>query len=279
MRLLANNTRTNNTSVTAGVETITPEVAEAMLEGNVVNRNLRQRRVNLYAKQMLQGLWRVTGEAIVFSETGQLLQGQHRLTACIEAGVPFQTVVVRGVDFEAMRVMDTGAARTPGDSLKLEGIVDENNSAAALRRLYAIDGGFPTNPNLMNLITRDDLVGFYQEHQELIEAAREYGAPCRNMLGHSRSMWIVLAFLVMQSDRDLGREFMEGLATGAGLPVGDARLAYAKLLHSKKAQGQTLTWQQVVATGIKTYNKWLNAEDVQRAQVWQPASGWPEVQS
>ncbi|HEX9992481.1 MAG TPA: hypothetical protein VGB14_06115 [Acidimicrobiales bacterium] len=136
--------------MTAEVVTITPEAAAVMLAGNIVNRKLRRQRVLLYAKQMAAGKWRLTGETIVFSPTGQLLQGQHRLHACIEAGVSFPTIVVRGIDPEAMRVMDSGLARTAAD------------------------------------VTRDELIQFYVEHASLLDQAHTISGPAYGALRHSR---------------------------------------------------------------------------------------------
>lgn len=62
---------------------------------------------------MRNGNWKANGEAIKFSSTGRLLDGQHRLRACVKEQVPFTTLVIRGLEDEAMaaRSGDEGIRR------------------------------------------------------------------------------------------------------------------------------------------------------------------------
>ena len=45
------------------------------------------------------------------------MNGYHRLSACIEAGVPFRTLLVTGVPHETWTTVDTGKVRSAGDVL------------------------------------------------------------------------------------------------------------------------------------------------------------------
>jgi hypothetical protein len=78
----------------AFVETITPELAKLVLERfTKVNRTLRRPKIAKWAKEMKEAEWGVNAEAIKFLHDGRLGTGQHRLHACVLAGVPFQTYV------------------------------------------------------------------------------------------------------------------------------------------------------------------------------------------
>ena len=46
---------------------------------------------------MRNGLWELNGAAIVIDEFGNLIDGQHRLSAVVESGTTQQFVVVRNV--------------------------------------------------------------------------------------------------------------------------------------------------------------------------------------
>jgi predicted nucleic acid-binding Zn ribbon protein len=70
----------------ASIVYVTPEMAERWLGHNKVNRNLRNRRVDQFARDMRSGRWQLTGEAIKFGKSGNLIDGQHRLWAVIESG-------------------------------------------------------------------------------------------------------------------------------------------------------------------------------------------------
>lgn len=60
------------------------------------NRPISRDNINKYAIQMSEGKWHLNGEAIIINDKGLTDNGYHRLAACIQAGVPFQTV--RGQD-------------------------------------------------------------------------------------------------------------------------------------------------------------------------------------
>ena len=66
---------------------VSPEMATKWLEKNIVNRRIRDYKVNAYARDMKNGDWRLNGEAIVFNKSGQLVDGQHRLNAIAKSGV------------------------------------------------------------------------------------------------------------------------------------------------------------------------------------------------
>jgi len=118
---------------------VDPDKAREYLDDNDANRMMRQRVVNAYARDMLRDEWMVTGEAIKFSTSGELIDGQHRLQAIIESGKPQWLLVIRGLDPATKAVIDTGAPRTAGDALKLVGLGGSNVFAvAAAARLLVL---------------------------------------------------------------------------------------------------------------------------------------------
>lgn len=80
------------------VEVINPEEAQAYLDNNAKHRPIKEKKVAEYMAEMQDGKWRLNGKTICFDSTGRLLNGQHRLSAVVRAGVSLTTVVVRGLD-------------------------------------------------------------------------------------------------------------------------------------------------------------------------------------
>ena len=80
------------------VEIITPANAEAYLRNNAKHRKIKQKKVDEYVNEMKDGKWRLNGKVIIFDSNGRLLNGQHRLHAVVQSGVPLTILVVRGVD-------------------------------------------------------------------------------------------------------------------------------------------------------------------------------------
>ena len=86
------------------LEVITPEMAESYLEKNIENnRKPDKKTVQMYERNMRDGMWFVTGDSIKFSKDGVLQDGKHRLLACKKAEAPFVSFVMRGISDEAVQ--------------------------------------------------------------------------------------------------------------------------------------------------------------------------------
>jgi hypothetical protein len=155
---------------TASVElvVITPDMARAMLDKNTRNRNLKPVVAAAYARDMTMGHWRFNGESVVVNCDGTIMNGQHRLTACVESGVPFASVLVTGVPTDAMQTMDSGSKRTAGDQLRLRGEVNVNSLAAVIR--FALQWADGTNRFLSP--TNSEISAFLDRHPEAREATQ-----------------------------------------------------------------------------------------------------------
>jgi hypothetical protein len=121
---------------------LTPQRAHDLLSHNTHNRGVSRQRVSQYTADIRAGNWRFNGEAIKIAHTGQILDGQHRLIAVIDADRSIDTLLITGLPPEAQETMDQGRARTLGDVLKLRGERNYLNLAAATRlvALYERDG-------------------------------------------------------------------------------------------------------------------------------------------
>jgi len=110
-------------SIKVRQKTITPAVAEAMLKASealgAVNRKLNTRHVELYANEIRSNRWKLNGDAIRLDPDGRILDGQHRLQACVLAGIPFQTIVMTGVEADTFDTMDCGRTRTTSQVLQM----------------------------------------------------------------------------------------------------------------------------------------------------------------
>lgn len=126
---------------TANVVTVTPAMAKQWLTKNTNNRNLRKKDIFNYARDMASGKWLMNGEGIKFSTDGQLLDGQHRLHALIQAGVPVPMLIVTGLPPETQCTMDAGIKRTTADAFSLTGHKNSTVLAAVLRRVWLWDQG------------------------------------------------------------------------------------------------------------------------------------------
>ena len=99
---------------------ITPTMAENWLDNaNVSNRKISDAHVARLARDMKEGRWGVTHEAIAFDPNGILLDGQHRLWAIIEADRTVTMNVWFNISPQARMVIDSGKSRSMVDVLRL----------------------------------------------------------------------------------------------------------------------------------------------------------------
>lgn len=102
------------------LEIIDVNRAKKYLSRNINNRPLRASLVRQYARDMKNGAWQTWGyDPIAFDKDGNLLNGQHRLSAIIIANVPVIMRVARDVPTET--VFDLGAKRSISDMLAMNG--------------------------------------------------------------------------------------------------------------------------------------------------------------
>ena len=119
---------------------ITPMDAAKILGKNYEkNRNIRQSVVKRYANDMKSGRWSTDAcPPIVIAKDGSLIDGQHRLSAVMQAGVAVIMDVKTGVDFEAYKFFDCGATRSVNDLID---VPDRNNVSALARLAIAVSEG------------------------------------------------------------------------------------------------------------------------------------------
>src|SRR5699024_12136781 len=81
------------------------------------------------------GRWAYTSEPIIFSENGNLLNGQHRLVAIIKTGIAAELLVTFKVEGEAFKYMDAGTKRGAMHIFEIEGIKNYTFQRSEERRV------------------------------------------------------------------------------------------------------------------------------------------------
>lgn len=110
---------------------ITPEQAKSLLQGNRGNRHLQKHYVERLAMAMRNGEWRKSHQAIAIAPDGRLLDGQHRCSAIVQAGVAVPMLVAFDCDPETFEIIDVGRKRDNADAL------GESREAVALASLIS----------------------------------------------------------------------------------------------------------------------------------------------
>lgn len=151
------------------VETITPTEARAILEGNTRNRKANPRHIAKLALEMTNGTWAMDGTPIRIAVDGTLIDGQHRLLACIKADVPFTTLVMTDADIETMRIIDGGKSRSHQQQLQIaDGILPEATNIVKMLCRFSMGPHYDTE------LTTDVIRQVVEKHPAITETATAY---------------------------------------------------------------------------------------------------------
>jgi hypothetical protein len=121
---------------------ITPETAAEYLKSNHDNRRFRKSVAADIRGALLRGEWMLNHQPVAFAHSGRLLDGQHRLTACVWSGKPLRTLVARDCDEKTFLVTDIGTRRTAADILQ-----GDNRIIQACQSLARLDTGRTSTPS------------------------------------------------------------------------------------------------------------------------------------
>jgi hypothetical protein len=129
--------------VTYRRETITPERAASLLQGSELLKTatIDPKTVRQYASAMKAGGWIENGLPIILDEEGRLVDGHHRLQACIQADVPFTTMVASGVRADTLHTIDQHRRRTFAGVLEARGVPHAGDVHRSLVKLIRIENG------------------------------------------------------------------------------------------------------------------------------------------
>jgi hypothetical protein len=107
---------------------------------------------------MRNGHWLFTGDAIRFTTKPELIDGQHRMKALIEADTALQMVCVFGLEPRAKHALDMGRKRSAADVLALKGYGQSSRLSGAARQLLYIKYNSPsarvTNAEIEEIVDR-----------------------------------------------------------------------------------------------------------------------------
>lgn len=211
--------------------TIDPATAKQWLDqSDWRNRHLDRKYVLSLAEQMQSEEWANNGETIKFSGN-RLLDGQHRLSAIIEAGVTVEMLVVRSLDHTTFDTIDVGKRRTPGAIFGIEGIPHATVVVAAMKWAIRYDHNI-TVESRVNMTSHELLRTFRQEYPDLPEFIESYWKVRKQMPKGlvSAGVFFGFGYLIADASTDKAWAFLSRLADGANLPEAHPVLTLRKYL-------------------------------------------------
>ena len=120
---------------------ITPDDALGLLQRRRPGTPPTVAAVRSYAEAMRAGRWILNGMPIILSRRGLLLDGLHRLLACVEAQTPFATFVAENVGDDVLHTIDQQRRRSFAGVLEARGIRHAHAVQTTLVKLIHYDDG------------------------------------------------------------------------------------------------------------------------------------------
>lgn len=257
---------------------ISPEQALALLGNMPLNRHISQGRVNQFAKAMEDGRWDENeGSPIRIAETGELLDGQHRLWAVIQAERDIEFTVLDGLPLATFHVFDTGRSRSTADILYIRGEQHQFSLGGAISLML----GFEQN----GLLTRSNFGGgvrplIYQITEWLdahpsIRVSVKLGENIRRHIRGGGGRWAAIHYILNSIDGNDASAFLEGIINGVDLAEKSPILVLRKRLLEDSANIRKITDLEYTALIFKAWNAYRKGTTMQILS-WRAGGANPE---
>lgn len=264
----------NRKSISVTVEFITPDIAQNMLNNKIFNRTISGPVVEKYSRDMKSGRWKLNGQAIKVSRSGQLLDGQHRLEAVKKAGRPFPAIVVRGILDETFSSLDIGRRKTLAESLRDHGEINTASLASALRWLWMHQNNCILSANISP--TNGELLELLEENPDIRMSVR-HALSTRDLMGSGISG--ALHFVFSKTNREKADTFFARLNDGILLePPNPIYYLRERLLKNRKSHRIRMAEAERFALIVKAWNFFLQDRPMHQLS-WRPrgpgGEAWP----
>lgn len=237
-----------NSAISSQIMTITPVLAKEWLSNNPNNRKLSKQVVSDYAHAIRSGDWSLNGESIKISVGGQLLDGQHRLSAVVRSGESIQSVVISGLPDEVISTVDVGKKRTTADILSMGDVRYAPQVSGTITILHNIHNKFSFQSRVSTVDAKR-----YLELNPTVEDSVAFTMVNKGSLKW-RPQFAASHFLFAQKNKEAADRFFTRLCTGIGLSENEGvyRLR-EKLILEDHAKKKT-TRADIMAWFIKSWN-------------------------
>lgn len=254
---------------------VTPEMAAEWLARNTGNRRLIKGHVDSLERVLERGEWSLNGETIKFGNDGRLLDGQHRLHACVNSGVGFWTWVAYGVEPSAFDTIDTNIrTRKASDILGLHGKENTTHLAACVKMLWVFrltgqfyegGGGHHGFSPKLCLEILDRRPGIH-ESVNRCSGVRVFSSP---------SLLAALYYLFACANADLAGEFVSVMADGSTELERPFHVLREAVIN-RRLTIRRIGGRQLAFMAIRAWNSELSANWIKKVY-YKPNEDFPQI--
>jgi hypothetical protein len=239
------------------IEFVTPERAEYYLSLNFSdNRNLSDRCIQDLTSEMRSGRFTLSDSAICFDTRGELVNGQHRLSAIVRSKTIQPLLILKNVPDETKLILDVGRVRRMDDRITISGTKITKNYCAAVRHAMCTIGEAKTMLGTTEFSKpRHDkeVATLFRAHSDFFDKLTQL------KFGSCRTFWLASALKIfVQMEHNKGNS---------------RRKDY---LHKMDSFERAIHWLNITCTGmagdIHGIPQSINPEDRAAQFIWKTAT-------
>jgi len=197
---------------------ITPQKAKELLANNPMNRKVKTPNLMFLINQIEDGEFEYIGESIKIDVNGAIIDGQHRLLACVQTGKPIDVELIEDLPTSVFKKIDTGAKRTPNDTFYIEGIPNYTSMTAIVKKLvYFSIGKLRSNTTVP--LTNKKMLEIYNANSDVIHSTfneiRRFFKKGQHLITSSHASAVACALILTGENREMVMDFFREIYTGS----------------------------------------------------------------
>lgn len=229
--------------------------------------------------------WALNGIPIIFDNNGHLIDGHHRLQAIIQAGVPVEMCVCRGVDSSCFPTIDIGLNRKFGQLLAMHGCKGYNNVASTVSvNMALIKYGRPSlNRGGQSLkTTNPELYQEYLTDEEGYKDATIFGQSMYGKARMIRCSWISgLVYYLTHTggyDTEYVRKFFDAACSIETSNISSADCLSNYIIKNDRKNKKTIMNPDFLfAIIIKSWNAYVSGKIINRLSFNPEKEDYPKL--
>lgn len=250
----------------SGKYTITPELSVLWLQHVRNVRAISQSTIDAYARDMKNGHWPESGETIKWDVEDNCFDGEHRLRACIVAGVPFESWVIVGLPVTAAKAVDLGLRRQLAQILRAAGERYGTQVASTATLMWRWERGRdalidshlkPSIYDLTDILEREPDI---RSSVELTHGS--FGRACR--LSRSSTVPAFIHYLASRNHSDKATQFLDQVAGGKKIGTGDPAYSLREKLIKMARSQNRFSQRETLALWVPAWNAFALDKSLKR---------------
>jgi hypothetical protein len=270
---------------------ISPEIAKKLLSitDSKVQRKFKRAHILSLSEDMKNGDFiNNNGDTIRQDCQGNIIDGQHRLAACIEANYTLKTIFVKGLQTDTIKTIDIGQkTRTFTDVLEInhrKNYKYANQITSAVKFIYRFnhsvyaDGTESSGKGRMNT---NQFLKWIDKNPEIIDfIAETMLVVCNGDKLIPASIFCGLKWILDKYNKTESDKFFQMLSDGIGIDKTSSIYLLRKRILSckfgKNTKQNNMTKSELIFTIVKSWNYYL---DGKKTTLMLVAKNMPKIKS